>query len=153
MRVAPAPTPRGRDGFTLVELLVVVVIVGLLAGLAQPRFDRVLLKARAAQAVSELKVIDVAVRQYQAQHHQWPPDKNRGIIPPGLDEFLPEGTTFQTEHYVIDYDMWDDQPQGLVGLTIITTNEELGQAMLELLGERNTWTNGKDKFTWVMEWT
>ena len=143
----------GRGGFTLVELLVVVVIAGLLAGLARPSLQRALLKARAAEAVSQLDVVDVAVRTYQADHHGWPPDRNRGIVPPGLSEYLPDGFTFTPGPFTIDYDNWSTQSPGFIGLTIITTDAELGQAMLELLGGGSTWTDGATKFTWVLEWS
>lgn len=142
---------RERDGFTLIELLTVMVVISLLAGIAIPNLQRAIMKARAAEALSNLDVIRVGVLQYQADHHAWPPDRNRGRIPPGLEEFLPEGFSFSTDHYVMDYDNWSSK-QGFIGLTVITDDEELGQAMLAMLGD-NTWSNGKDKFTYVIEWT
>lgn len=142
---------KGRGGFTLAELLVVMAILSLLAGLAIPNLQRAVLKARAADAIGDLEVIRVAVLQYQADRHEWPPDRNRGQIPPGLEEYLPDGFSFVGDDYIMDYDNWS-RNRGFVGLTIITQEPALGDAMLSLLGD-GTWTNGRDKFTWVLDWT
>jgi len=141
---------RGRGGFTLAELLV-MAILSLLAGLAIPNLQRAILKARAADAIGDLEVIRVAVLQYQGDRHEWPPDRNRGRIPPGLDEYLPEGFSFRGDGYVMDYDNWS-RNRGFIGLTVITQEAELGNAMLSLLGD-GTWTNGRNKFTWILDWT
>lgn len=151
-RRAKGVASRSPDGFTVIELLVVVTVIGLLAALAQPNLQRALLKARAAEAVADLNVIKVAVMSYLGENHRWPADVNRGKIPSGLAEYLPEDFSFVQEDYTIDYDDWSTKKNGFVGLTVITKDEALGQAMLDLLGS-NTWTNGKDKFTWVIEWT
>jgi len=142
---------RGRGGFTLAELLVVMAILSLLAGLAIPNLQRAILKARAADAIGDLEVIRVAVLQYQGDRHEWPPDRNRGQIPPGLEEYLPDGFSFVGDDYVMDYDNWS-RNRGFIGLTIITQEPELGDAMLSLLGD-GTWTNGRNKFTWILDWT
>ncbi len=140
-----------RRGFTLVELAVVVLIIALLAAIAMPNLQRAILKARAAEAVSELQVIRVGVLNYLGDYHAYPADKNRGQIPNGLADYLPANFTFVRPLYTIDYDEWSGS-QGFVGLTIITKDKVFGAAMVDLLGA-NAWTNGNDKFTWVIDWT
>ena len=46
-------TPRSRDGFTLVELIVVLVILGVLATFAVPALTGYIDSAKEKQAVSE----------------------------------------------------------------------------------------------------
>ena len=48
------PMSRNRAGFTLVELMIVVAIIGILASLAIPAFSRYVKKARTAEAVGHL---------------------------------------------------------------------------------------------------
>ena len=56
LRLCPrSPFRFGAMGFTLVELLVVVAVLGLLAGLVFPAVSGALKKAREARCASNLK--------------------------------------------------------------------------------------------------
>jgi len=139
-------------GFTLIEVLLVLVILSILAALAQPNYHRALLKARAVEVISEMDVIQSAVKEYQVDHHAWPEDRNRGQIPAGLADYLPAGFEFQKDEYVLDFENWSTLSKApfQVGLTVICNDEALGRAVLDLLGS-NAWTDGVTKFSWIME--
>ena len=49
-----------RKGFTLIELMIVVTIVGLLARIAIPRVNQFRLRARATKIVGDLEVMRTA---------------------------------------------------------------------------------------------
>ena len=59
---------RGRSGFTLLELLVVVIIVGILATIAIPAFLRAMENARAAEARAFLDTLKTAEEAYYQEH-------------------------------------------------------------------------------------
>ena len=86
-------TIRERKGVTLIELLVVVLIVSILAAIAQPRLSGVIVKARAADAISDMQVIRLAVYNYQTDQQAWPSDVERGIVPPGSMSTSPAAST------------------------------------------------------------
>lgn len=46
--------PRNAAGFTLIELMITVAIVGILASIAMPSYQRYILKSRRADAMAEL---------------------------------------------------------------------------------------------------
>ncbi len=137
-----------RKGMTLIELLVVVLIISILAAIAQPRFSQVIVKARAADAIADMEVIRVAVYSYQTAVNGWPADANRGIIPAGLDAFLPGNFSFVKDAYTLDYDNWGGSPF-MIGVTLITSDTALGLTTLDMLAMPK-WNSG-DKYTWVIE--
>lgn len=75
------PGRRGRAlglravarGFTLVEILVVVVIVGILVSLAQPRLLSAVVAAREAALEQDLAVMRDALDQHYADTGRYPP--------------------------------------------------------------------------------
>ena len=49
---------KNQKGFTLVELVVVIAILGILAGLAIPRFMDATASARGARIVADMRTIE-----------------------------------------------------------------------------------------------
>ena len=53
-----------RAGFTLVEIMIVVSIMGLLAGMAVPNFVRARTKAQKNRCINNLRQIDSAIKTW-----------------------------------------------------------------------------------------
>jgi prepilin-type N-terminal cleavage/methylation domain-containing protein len=141
-------TRKDRNGVTLIELLTVMAVVSLLAAIAQPKLFDVIVKARAADAISDMQIVRLAAYNYQSDQQDWPSDVARGIIPPGLDAYLPEGFDLVKDDYILDYDNWGGSPF-MIGVTLITSDTTLGRTALDMLASPK-WNAG-DKYTWVIE--
>ena len=63
---------KGKKGFTLIELVVVIAILGILAGIAIPRFLDATATARGAKIVADLRTIDSAIVIYNAKTGGYP---------------------------------------------------------------------------------
>jgi prepilin-type N-terminal cleavage/methylation domain-containing protein/prepilin-type processing-associated H-X9-DG protein len=71
-----ARTFSGKDGFTLVELLVVIAVIGILAALLLPAVSRASGKARRTTCLSNLKQINLGLRMYADENHDILPNTN-----------------------------------------------------------------------------
>ncbi len=63
-----------KKGFTLVEILIVVVILGILAAIVIPQFTSASETAKASSLVSQLQTIRSQLELYQVQHNGDYPD-------------------------------------------------------------------------------
>ena len=88
--------------FTLVELLVVISIIGLLAGLAVPAINGGLKSAKAGACLSNLHQIGVATMAYAADNSFKLPnaDGNGGTWPVKLGAFISTGTKSKKSIFV-----------------------------------------------------
>lgn len=69
--------PRARQAFTLIEALVVIAIIGLLAGLIVPAVQLAREASHRAECMNHLKQIGLAVTQFEASHGSFPPGMRR----------------------------------------------------------------------------
>lgn len=63
---------RRTHGFTIIELLVVLAIIGLLAGMLLPALQSIKEKARQAQCKSNLKQIGLGLAAYHTAYDRYP---------------------------------------------------------------------------------
>jgi general secretion pathway protein G len=135
-------TRLGRRGFTLVELLVTVSIVGILAGLAIPNMRNMTFRARATSVAGDIAALRVAVVNYNANAHAWPAEAPSGDVPPELTGYLPDGFSFSGNGYELDYENLplalglpgDPNASLLIGASVTAADDRLSNGIIELLG-------------------
>jgi len=96
-------TNNGSSGFTLVEIMIVIAIIGLLCAIAIPNLLKAAARSQATACINNLRQIDTAIQQFsvEAGKHEgdtitWPTDLTayikltaKGSIPP-----CPSGGTY-----------------------------------------------------------
>ena len=61
-----------RTGFTLIEMLAVIAIIALLAGMLLPALSKARIRARVAKAKAEMLNIRVSIEQYYSDYSTYP---------------------------------------------------------------------------------
>ena len=73
---------RGQGGFTLIEMMIVITMIGILVSIALPRFQTALRISREAVLKEDLFRFREAIDQYHA---------DKGMYPPSLDALVTDG--------------------------------------------------------------
>ena len=62
-----------NKAFTLIELLVVVLIIGVLTSIALPQYNKAILRARGAEALTMMRSVIPAIEEYMLANDAFPP--------------------------------------------------------------------------------
>ena len=83
--------PRtNRNAFTLVEILIVVVILGILAATVIPSFANARDETEQGAFVTSLRQMVEAVRLFRVREGMFPNDASSGELPDGFAEYVSE---------------------------------------------------------------
>lgn len=108
------PTRR-RRGFTLLELLVVMFILVLLAGVATVAYTKHIEEAKHVKAKADIDTLDTAIKTYHIQNGAYPPSLDALRTKPSgedlpnwngpyLEKPVPDDPWNQPYHYVVPGD-------------------------------------------------
>ena len=123
---------NSRKGFTLIELMVVVIIVGILAAVAVPIYRANIKKAMASEGAALLGAVLTAEKVYYAEHNTYTTDK----ADLGIDTV---GNKYFTDYTIstADANGFTASTEGTgaaAGVTVTMTYTNAGGATIEYSG-------------------
>ena len=115
-----------RRGFSLIELMTVVSILGLLVAIGLPRYRDMKRRAFAAKIAGDFNTVRLAAYNYFADNNTYPPDGSPGVTPAALVPYLPQNFKFDAGNYTLDYDVWPSptNPKQLVVAVTVTAGDQ-----------------------------
>ena len=91
-----------RKGFTLVELLVVIVILSMLAGIVAPKFFGQIVQAKVKATKPKMAIVESAIEAFLINTGVYPDTLDELLVDPGLPGWA--GPYLQQKQL---YDPWD----------------------------------------------
>ena len=130
-------TRLASRAFTLVEILIVVVILGILAAVVVPAFANAVDPSRHASFATNCRAFAQAMQYYRAENGEWPEDGGSGTVPAGTENLL-DVSAFETPTPIGG--VWDTEsdPAGLgygIGVHFNGTGETRDSAYMTLIDE------------------
>ncbi len=98
--------PR-RAGIAVSDALVFLSLLSLIFAIVYPRIRRVAYEQRVDAAVHNIETLSAAVRSHFEEEGSWPAEAPSGMIPAELVGDLPDGFSFEWEHYTVDWNLWE----------------------------------------------
>jgi len=143
-----------RRGFTLIELIAVIVVLAILAGVAAPRFFDYREKTMVTTTGASLKVISRALWAYQRDNGAFPPDVYPNILPPELRKYLDDTTMVKPPSCggTWDWENWGGTQMGLSirnwnGVNVTATDAQM-QQVDKMIDDGNLNTGRFRKISW-----
>jgi len=119
---------NGRSGFTLIELMVVIIILGILAAIAIPKYMVARDRARATEAIQEIGVL---AGEIQAQYQITGPEGG----PENLTDIGYDSDPFTNGNFSYSF----TAPSGGIGDPILTATSRTTSETITLNLETQEW--------------
>jgi prepilin-type N-terminal cleavage/methylation domain-containing protein len=133
---------RRRRGFSLIELLTVMLVIGVLAGIALLKYIDLRHRAMSAAAIADIEAIRLAGYSAFYETGIWPADAGAGMTPPGMAQYLAQNFSFTRPEYTLDWENFvppGGGPSGgmQLGIVLSSGNTRLTQSLIKHLGNKS----------------
>ena len=95
---------RGTAGFTLIEMMVVVALIGIVAALALPRYRHSTLRARESVLKHDLWIMRDVIDQFFTDQGRYPNDLDEVVSMGYLRKIPVDPMTETADNWVLDYE-------------------------------------------------
>jgi type II secretion system protein G len=117
---------RNKEGFTLIELMVVIVIIGILAAIAIPNYVKIVTQAKEAEVKANMHTVQFEVEYYRMEpplHYPSTIDLISDNLSGIKNPFTPGGTVVQ------------DKPADVAGVVEYATEDPYNYYTITGLGK------------------
>mgnify|MGYP001327102570 CR=1 FL=1 len=146
-----------RNGFTLIEVMIVVAIIGLLATMAIPHFAKARAATQNSRFAADLKAASGAFMTYAIDNRNYPPDAQPSMIPSGMADYLGRMTWTEVNTLGGKWD-WDYRQFGCIaGVSVYQPAADIVQLLrLDKLIDDGDLSGGNFRsrsagYIWVIE--
>jgi prepilin-type N-terminal cleavage/methylation domain-containing protein len=86
---------KNERGFTIMELLVVIVIIGVLAAIGVPAYNNMTTRARETACAANKRTLETGVMMYFAEQNEYPTTLNANTEGEGISDYIENVGTFE----------------------------------------------------------
>ena len=146
---------RRRQGFTIIELMTVMIVIGLLAGMALLKYIDLRHRARAVQVAADLETVRLAAYNAWYEHNTWPNEAGPGQVPAELAPYLPGSLSFANSEYTLDWENFAPPgggPSGgmQIGVVITGSTPRMQTALEQILGNKMAFVSAGGTLTFII---